>query len=165
MSFAALTSAMVVRQGAAPDWRHFQLPPVLYFNTLVLVASSVTLERSRRKIGATLTFGVDLGGLSWLYATLALGASFLVGQVLAWRNLAGQGLFVATNPSSSFFYVLTALHGLHLVGGLVALVVVLYRVQRRTTPAPRSALAATALYWHFMDVLWLYLLSILAFLL
>ena len=86
---------------------------------------------------------------------------FVFGQVLAWRNLAGQGLFLATSPSSAFFYVLTALHGIHLLGGVAALAYVLRRA--RTAPAGSvvGALDAAALYWHFMAVLWLYLLLLL----
>lgn len=166
MSFAALTSAMVVRQGAAPDWRHFQLPYLLYVNTLVLLASSGTLEWSRRRIAAVPVGGGSLGarheGLSGVYLTLALGLLFVTGQVIAWRQLAAQGLFLATAPSSAFFYVFTALHGLHVLGGLVALFYVLWRLRRLAGAAPRAALRAAALYWHFMGVLWLYLLVILA---
>src|SRR6266576_2221883 len=115
MSFAALTSAMVVRQGAAPDWRHFQLPQLLYVNTLILLASSGTLEWSRRRITAV-SVGAPglvprLAGLAGVYLTLALGLLFVSGQVIAWRQLAAQGLFLATAPSSAFFYVFTALHG------------------------------------------------------
>ena len=157
MSFAALTSAMVVRQGAAPDWRHFQLPQLLYVNTLVLLASSGTLEWSRRRIAAA-----GRAGLSGVSLTLALGLLFVTGQVIAWRQLAAQGLFLATAPSSAFFYVFTALHGLHVVGGLVALSYVLSRLRRMSGAVPRVALRAAALYWHFMGVLWLYLLVILA---
>jgi cytochrome c oxidase subunit 3 len=158
MSFAALTSAMVVRGSAAPDWQHFRLPPILYFNTLVLLASSLTLASARRRI--TPVSAVD--GLPRLYVTLGLGLLFVTGQVLAWRHLAAQGLFLATSPSSAFFYVFTALHGLHVLGGLAGLVYVVRRLRR---PAggrvPTTALGAAALYWHFMDVLWLYLLIIL----
>jgi cytochrome c oxidase subunit 3 len=157
MSFAALTSAMVVRQGAAPDWRHFQLPHLLYVNTLVLLASSGTLEWSRRR-----TMVARVAGLSGVYLTLALGLLFVTGQVVAWRQLAAQGLFLATAPSSAFFYVFTALHGLHVVGGLLALSYVLSRLRRIAGPDPRVALRAAALYWHFMGALWLYLLVILA---
>ena len=82
MSFAALTSAMVVRQGAAPDWRHFQLPYLLYVNTLVLLASSATLEWSRRRMAT-----VPVGAASGVYLTLALGLLFVTGQVIAWRQL------------------------------------------------------------------------------
>src|SRR5947208_12254333 len=153
MSFAALTSAMVVRQGAAPDWRHFQLPALLYVNTLVLLASSGTLEWSRRHISS---------GLAGVYVTLALGLLFVTGQVEACRQLAAQGLFLATAPSSAFFYVLTALHGLHVLGGLGGLGYVLRRLGRLAGPAPVTALGAATLYWHFMDGLWLYLLALLA---
>src|SRR5881397_2155843 len=164
MSFAALTSAMVVRQGAAPDWRHFQLPQLLYVNTLILLASSGTLEWSRRRIAAV-SVGAPglvprLDGLAGVYLTLALGLLFVSGQVIAWRQLAAQGLFLATAPSSAFFYVFTALHGLHVVGGLAGLLYVLRRL-RRVGPVPMTALGAATLYWHFMDVLWLYLLVIL----
>lgn len=162
MSFAALTSALVVRQGASSDWQHFQLPPILYLNTLVLFLSSCTLELSRRRVAAGVPDVVlPPQGLHWLQITLALGLLFVVGQLLAWRSLAAQGLFLATNPSSSFFYVFTALHGLHLLGGVAGLTYVLHRLTRTARPGTRSALGAASLYWHFMGVLWLYLLSIL----
>jgi cytochrome c oxidase subunit III len=150
MSFAALTSAMVVRQGAAPDWRHFHLPQILYLNTLVLLASSGTLEWSWRRS--------DLRGL---YVTLGLGLLFVAGQVVAWRQLAAQGLFLRTAPSSAFFYVLTALHGLHVIGGLGGLAYVLHRLRQRIDGRSRAALGAATLYWHFMGGLWLYLFVLL----
>ena len=87
---------------------------------------------------------------------------FVGGQLLAWRSLAAQGLFLATNPSSSFFYVFTAAHAIHLLGGIIALGYLLLRVRASGGPAPERALAAVSLYWHFMDVLWLYLLLVLA---
>src|SRR3989442_5186757 len=157
MSFAALTSAMVVRASAAPDWQHFRLPLILYFNALLLVASSFTLTWGRRRITAV----TARDGLPGLYLTLGLGVLFVAGQVLAWRQLAAQGLFLATSPSSAFFYVFTALHGLHVLGGLAGLLYVLRRLRRPVGPVPTTALGAAALYWHFMDVLWLYLLMIL----
>jgi cytochrome c oxidase subunit III len=177
MSFSALTSAMIVREGSAPDWRHFHLPLILYLNTLILLASSLTLELSRRRIArdvcpsAVSASGADQGGPRvglrehgpfWLRLTLALGLIFVAGQYLAWRNLRAQGFFLATSPSSSFFYLLTALHGLHLLGGVAGLVYVLRRLSRVCGPAARSALGAASLYWHFVDGLWVYLLLILA---
>ncbi len=165
MSFAALTSAMVVRQSAAPDWRHFELPPILYFNTLILLMSSLTLESARRRIATAAARGALLAPpgprLAGLYLTLTLGLLFVVGQVAAWRRLAIQGLFMATSPSSAFFYVFTALHGLHLLGGLGGLLYVLHRLRRTTGPVPMTALGAATLYWHFMGVLWVYLLTLL----
>jgi cytochrome c oxidase subunit 3 len=160
MSFAAFTSALIVRQGASPDWRHFSLPAILYFNTLVLFASSATLEIARRRVSTFMGGSERLKTpASWLYATLALGLVFLCGQYVAWLQLKSQGLYLATNPSSSFFYVLTAAHALHVFGGLGGLVRVIRKLSKSTLR--RSTLDATSYYWHFMDVLWLYLLFLL----
>lgn len=165
MSFAAYTSALMVRQDTLGDWAHFSLPPILFVNTLLLLASSVTiaLGLGRMKAGAaegSASFATRGG--RWLAVTLGLGLLFVAGQLLAWRSLAAQGLYLATTPGSSFFYVFTALHALHLLGGIAALVYVIRLVRRTPATAPLSAAGATALYWHFMDVLWLYLLLVLA---
>ena len=158
MTFAALTSALVVRKGGALDWRHFTIPSILYLNTLVLIASSVTLEIARRRVAGFM--GSLKGNVTrpsrWLYITLALGLLFVVGQYVAWRQLSAQGLYLASNPSSSFFYVLTAAHVLHLFGGLGGLVRVIRKLGNFSLR--RSTLDATSRYWHFMDVLWVYLL-------
>jgi cytochrome c oxidase subunit III len=161
MSFAAFTSALIVRQGASSDWRHFSLPSVLYFNTVVLLASSVTLELGRRSVAAFMGGSQSRASnpARWLYATLALGLVFVAGQYLAWMQLKSQGLYLATNPSSSFFYVLTAAHALHVFGGLGGLVRVVRKLGK--SALSRSTLDATSYYWHFMDVLWLYLLMLL----
>lgn len=162
MTFAALTSALIVRKGGASDWRHVALPPILYLNTLVLLASSATLEVSRRRIAAFMGGGKTSESnypAGWLYATLALGLLFVSGQYFAWLQLHAQGLFLATNPSSSFFYVFTALHALHLLGGLYALARVVFKLRAHTLR--RVTLDATAHYWHFMDALWIYLLLLL----
>lgn len=111
MSFAAFTSAMFVRQDSSTDWQHFQLPHVLYLNTLILIASSVTLEFSRQRFAAISDAAghaaasakiLLANGVYWLYLTAALGLLFVLGQLLAWRNLVAQGLFLATNPSLPF---------------------------------------------------------------
>jgi cytochrome c oxidase subunit III len=161
MSFAALTSALVVRRGGAVDWRHFTLPSVLYLNTVVLFASSFTLELGRRRI-ATFMGGLRSGAANparWLYVTLLLGMLFVAGQYVAWRQLSAQGLYLATNPSSSFFYVFTAAHGLHVLGGLGGLGRVIGKLNKLVLR--RSTLDATSRYWHFMDLLWVYLLLLL----
>lgn len=166
MSFAAYTSALMVRQDTVPDWAHFRLPPVLFVNTLVLLASSATLAIGYRRMTVgpptARAAGFTASGGRWLLLTLGLGVLFLSGQVLAWRNLATQGLYLASTPGSSFFYVFTGLHALHLLGGMAALVYVLGRFIRTPASPPVTAAGATALYWHFMDVLWLYLLMLLA---
>jgi cytochrome c oxidase subunit III len=171
MSFAAFTSAMFVRQDSSTDWQHFQLPHVLYFNTLILIASSVTLQLSRQRFAvipdaarhaAASAKALLANGIYWLYLTAALGLIFVLGQILAWRNLAAQGLFLATNPSSSFFYLFTALHAVHLLGGMGGLFYVLRKLIRSGGVAETSGLSAFSIYWHFMDLLWVYLLLLLA---
>jgi len=161
MTFAAFTSALIVRQGSALDWRHLSLPRILYFNTLLLLASSLTLEVARRQVGSFMSGRRDgiANPARWLYITLFLGLSFVAGQYVAWLQLRAQGLFLATNPNSSFFYVLTAAHALHVLGGLGGLVRVISRFNRSILR--KSTLDATSLYWHFMDVLWVYLLLLL----
>jgi cytochrome c oxidase subunit 3 len=170
MSFAALTSALVVRQGSGADWQRFALPRILYLDTLILIASSYTLELARKRFAACTSLTSDDGaqaralrsdGLYWLNITLTLGLFFVAGQVLAWQRLASQGLFLATSPSSSFFYLLTAMHGLHLLGGVLGLVYVGYRLRHNARNA-QTSLGTAAVYWHFVDLLWVYLLLVIA---
>ena len=108
-----------MRQSAAPDWQHFQLPSILYWNTVLLLASSGTLELARRRVARDGDAAAVRSGLVLLWLTLGMGLLFVAGQVVAWRDLMAQGLFLATGPSTSFFYVFTVLHALHLLGGVV----------------------------------------------
>src|SRR6266478_7153804 len=102
MTFAAFTSAMVVRQGSANDWRHFSFPIILYFNTATLVASSVTLQIGRRRFAAVLEgLGDAASAIRALYGTLVLGCVFVFGQYAAWLQLRSEGLYLASAPSSS----------------------------------------------------------------
>jgi cytochrome c oxidase subunit III len=161
MMFAAFSSALFVRKGSSLDWRTFTLPSVLYFNTFLLLTSSVTLEVSRRSVAAFMGGRESQVGspARWLYITLLLGLLFVAGQYLAWSQLSAEGLYLATNPSSSFFYVLTATHALHVLGGLGGLVHVIRGLNK--SALRRSTLDAAARYWHFMGALWLYLLFLL----
>jgi cytochrome c oxidase subunit III len=168
MMIAAFTSALVVRQGGAPDWRHLQLPRVLYLDTLILVLSSVTLEIASRHIAAFMGARNEVRTAQsmrvstptfWLYATLVLGLLFVSGQYLAWLQLRAQGLYLATTPNSSFFYLFTVVHALHVLGGLLGLFYVATKLQRGILR--RSTLYAATRYWHFMGALWLYLLFLL----
>jgi cytochrome c oxidase subunit III len=159
MTFAALTSALIVRQGGAKDWQHLELPKILYLNTIVLIASSVTLEIARRRVGAFMRGQRQIQPMRWLYITSGLGVLFVVGQYVAWQQLRAQGLFLATNPNSSFFYVLTALHAIHVTGGLAGLFRVMIRLHKSILR--KSTLDATSRYWHFMGALWVYLLVLL----
>ncbi len=161
MMFAAFTSALFVRKGSSLDWQSFSLPSILYFTTLVLIASSVTLEIARRRITAFMR-GFQTGvenPARWLYVTLFLGLVFVAGQYVAWLQLRAEGLYLATNPSSSFFYLLTVTHALHVLGGLGGIIYILSKLHRGILR--RNQLVASARYWHFMDVLWIYLLLLL----
>jgi cytochrome c oxidase subunit 3 len=161
MMFAALTSALIVRKGSSLDWQGFTLPSILYFNALILIASSVTLEVSRRRV-ATFMGGLKsrvVNPVRWLYVTLFLGLLFVAGQYVAWLQLRAEGLYLATNPSSSFFYLLTAVHALHVLGGLGGLIYVIRKLNKSVLR--RYQLVATARYWHFIGILWLYLLLLL----
>lgn len=160
MTFAAFTSALIVRQGSARDWHHFTLPLILYPNSLVIIASSITLEIAKKRITAFMT-SLRNGKVParWLYITLFLGVLFVAGQTYAWLQLKSQGFGLATNVSYSFFYVLTVAHALHVLGGLGGLVRVIKKLNNASLK--RSTLNAAALYWHFMGALWLYLLLLL----
>jgi cytochrome c oxidase subunit 3 len=160
MFFAAMTSAMVVRTGLSNDWKAFDVPRILFFSTAVLLVSSFTLEGARRRMIAGEWSAVRL----WVNVTAALGSIFLACQVLGWQALAERGLFLASNPANSFYYVLTAGHGVHLLGGVLSLGYVFLRVRAPKRWKTREAvIEAVALYWHFMDVLWIYILGLLVF--
>jgi cytochrome c oxidase subunit 3 len=156
MLFAAFTSAYIVRKGLSDDWRATAFPGILWLNSMVLLASSFTLEKARRWRQVQARFQ------GWWCATTGLGMIFLIGQIVAWQQLVAGGVYVHTNPSSSFFYLLTGTHAVHLLGGVIALLYLSWRVWRRNSGSlGATALGVTALYWHFMDGLWIYLFLLL----
>ena len=162
MLFTALTSAYIVRAASATDWRPLALPRILWLSTALILLSSSTLEAARKNLKRLL----DGSYVRWLSVTSILGVAFLLSQLLAWRQLSRQGVFLSSNPHSSFFYLLTATHGLHLVGGLLALLYLLFRTRQKrddaVAEAKRLASAdAVGIYWHFMDGLWIYLFLLL----
>lgn len=162
MFFVAMVSAAIVRRGApSGDWQPLRagnaLWRILSLNTIVLVASSVALAHSRSRARS----GDALGFRRWWLVASALGVLFLAGQLLAWRQLIAAGLYLATNPSSSFFYLITAAHGVHLAGGIVALLVVAFRPARKMTQD--AAVEAASMYWHAMDAIWIFLFLFLMF--
>ena len=164
MLFTALSSAYIVRAAGASDWRPLAMPRLLWLSTGINLASSFTLEIARRSVRS----GREQNYSRWLLATLLLGLGFLVSQFLSWRQLVAQGIYLASNPHSSFFYLLTGIHGLHLLGGIIGLDYLLLRTWRRRVEADaeakRQATAdAVPIYWHFMDALWLYLFGLLFF--
>jgi cytochrome c oxidase subunit III len=157
MFFMALVSAFLVRKGTSNDWVAVHLPLLIWINTAVLLASSATLEIARKRLAES-----DRSGFRriWLVTT-ALGVLFLVGQIFVWRQLAGQGIFLATNPASSFFYIFTGAHAVHLFGGVGALIFVALRKAEKAGVSLSVAAEITGYYWHFMDGLWVFLLALL----
>lgn len=160
MSFAAFTSALFIRQ-ASTDWTHIAAPRILFVSTAILLLSSCLMEMSRRRLdgGPDLQIKERGRGLILLVATLVLGLAFVGGQYLAWRQLAGQGLYLTTNPNSSFFYLLTGVHAAHVLGGIVALGYLLVLLARSGS-VRRNLINGVVVYWHFMAALWLYLLVV-----
>jgi cytochrome c oxidase subunit III len=158
MLFTALSSAYIVRAASANDWQPLAMPRVLLLSTALILISSATVEKFRRHVKA-----LAISTTPWLLTTVVLGIGFLGSQYMAWRQLARQGLFLATSPHSSFFYLLTAVHGLHLFGGLLGLLYVLVRLRtRQLIHARQVGLAdAVTIYWHFMGALWIYLFLLL----
>ena len=164
MMFTALSSAYIVRAASSNDWQPLKMPRILLLSTALIILSSGTLEAARRKWKDT----VNNAQRRWLLLTVVLGVGFLTSQLLAWRQLVRQGVYVASNPHSSFFYLLTAAHGVHLLGGLTALVYLTLRKRPSQEDQPAVAKSqagadAVTLYWHFMDFLWLYLFVLLFF--
>lgn len=185
MVFISLTSAYIVRQGLPTfddssnsyvrDWGSVSLPWMLLgINTLILLASSVTMELARRDAARQAALapvmsipGVSLGNESkfpWLWITVVLGIGFLAGQWMAWSVLHDRGFYVNTNPSSSFAFLLTIAHAVHIVGGMIALLwAATLTLRHKTIEAKRIAVDITAWYWHFMAVLWIYIFALLGF--
>jgi cytochrome c oxidase subunit 3 len=156
--FSLFASAYFMRMGF-PDWRALPLPRTLWLNTGILVLSSIALQcavmASRNGQRDMVRLALVTGGLTAL--------AFLAGQIVVWRQLVAEGYFLASNPANSFFYLITAMHGLHILGGLVAL--------GRTTatawrPEPRDRLTLSvelcAIYWHFLLLVWLAIFAVLA---
>ena len=157
MFFMALASAFLVRKGTSGDWVAVHIPTLLWFNTAILLLSSATLEMARKRLAKD-----DSAGFKnlWLGTTI-LGVAFLVGQVVAWRQLNSQGIYLASNPASSFFYIFTGAHALHLIGGVAALIYVARRNFDAAKVTRSVAAEVASYYWHFMDALWLFLLALL----
>lgn len=185
MIFVSYSSAYIVRKGLPTldprgetlihDWLPIELPNFLLVNTFVLLLSTLTMELARRQaireVGISATDPVHpptrikTNDIPWLGLTAVLGLGFLAGQWLVWRELGVRGFYLATSPSSSFFYLLTATHGLHLLGGIVTLLVASAAALffRQSAASRGVMLDVTGWYWHFMTLLWVYLLCLMKF--
>lgn len=175
LMFAALTITYVSLIGTV-NWRPIALPPLIWLSTALIITSSLTLEASRRSWRR----GDTLKTYRRLLVTTLLGAAFIVSQLFCWQILVAQKVYVTSNPHGSFFYLLTGLHALHIIGGIAALCYLLMRVRRATQNAtkaptsngeralnlsrlPQAAFDAGVLYWHFVDGLWVYVFMLLLF--
>ena len=156
----------------ANHWTHFPLPISLFLiNTLVLLASSATMEMARRQVTKRAALaplegipGVSLNEryLPWLPLTIVLGFGFVAGQTMAWRGMAARGYYLATTPSSTFVYLATILHAVHVGAGLIALLCAAgMAVLKASWDSRRIIVDISAWYWHFMGVLWIYLFGLL----
>ncbi len=183
MFFIALVSAFFVRQSTGHfdvhenfvnDWRPLAVPHILWFNTAVLLLSSVTMEMARRQLFHEIDVMEEWLGLGrpavkraapWLMATLVLGVMFLAGQWIAWEQLVREGFrFTSPDPSSHFFYLITGIHGLHLVFGILALIgalVALFKLKK--IEFRQVAVDCISWYWHAMGLFWVFLFVLLVF--
>jgi cytochrome c oxidase subunit 3 len=171
MTFAVLTTAYVARTSGARDWQPIEMPSLLWLSTALILASSITFEAARRSLTWRQT---ENGGYRrWLTWTLVLGFGFLIAQAIVFRQLIARGFYLANNPHSAFFYILTGTHGVHLIGGIIALTYLL--VQNNHSRAhfvvinemeahikQRTLSGVVALYWHFIAGLWIFLFALLS---
>ena len=157
MFFMALASAFLVLHHSSHVWVAVHLPRILWANTAVLMGSSFALERARGR----LSLGDDRGFRKLWLVTTVMGFLFVAGQLVAWRQLAAQGVYIASNQASSFFYIFTGAHGVHLLGGVAALLFVSLRNFEKTQISKSLAAEITSYYWHFMDGLWIFLFALL----
>lgn len=153
MLFASQTSAYLVKR-AEGDWTEFEIPTIFWFSTIVLFISSLTMHfsvKAAREDKQTLL-------KSLVFTTFILGMTFLGMQYLGWQELQAQGIYMKGNPSGSFFYVFTGLHGVHIILGLGILIGTLIMAIRNKINSKNTLLAELcATSWHFLDILWIYL--------
>lgn len=183
MFFVALVSAFFVRQSSGHfdvhdnfinDWRPLAVPHILWLNTAVLLLSSASMEMARRQLFHEVDVMEEWLGLGrpavkraapWLAGALVLGVAFLAGQWIAWKQLVNEGYrFTSPDPSSHFFYLITGIHGMHLVLGIIALgwaLVGLFTLKK--IEFRQVAVDTVAWYWHTMGLFWLFLFVLLVF--
>ena len=153
MMFSGLTSGYIVRMDEG-DWVRFEMPSVFYISTAIILLSSLTMNYSLQSVKKGNLQGVKMGAL----ITLILGSLFSITQWLGWKDLVSNGIHFVGNPSGSFFYILTGLHLVHLLVGLIALIIVSIKAAKnKYTLDNYLGLRICSLYWHFLDVLWVYL--------
>ena len=154
MMFAGLTSAYIVRRNMA-NWVTFELPIAFWYSTAVIIASSITVWLAQQKFKNREMSAYR----SLITATFILGLLFVALQIVGFVGLAKVGLALGRNPSVDFLYVIVGLHALHVIGGLVALLVIFIKAFSKSVRSYNSVpVEVMATYWHFVDFLWIYLL-------
>ena len=162
VTFAALVVVFVIRSRNSFNWTGIILPPVLWADTLLLIASSLTYEKGHAKLRKD----DQLGFYRWTLCSFGLGVLFLVGQLAAWWQILRAGQLVTNNPHSSFFFILSGMHGLHIIVGLAGLGALLYRTHEPASGPKwqmntRVLANAVAVFWHYLDGLWVVLFGLL----
>jgi cytochrome c oxidase subunit 3 len=156
MLFAGLTSAIVVRK-AEGNWLIFSMPRAFYISTAVILISSLTMNNAVRFVKK----GLNKKATLQLIATFLFGISFAFTQVSGWYALNSQNVYFtgrAANAAGSFFYMLTWLHLMHMVGGLISLIVTAINSSKnKYSPENTLGIRLTAVFWHFLGILWVYL--------
>ncbi len=165
MTFGGMIGAYIVlATNGAAEWRPFDLPGQVWISTLLIISGSITYHLGQKALFAS---KFDRSR-KFLIATTALGAAFISSQLLVWLALVNRGFYMSGNPYAGFFYILTAVHAVHVIGGIVALGTILLRTWNRTDSEDeilyrRSLARSVGWYWHFMGALWLVLLMLLGF--
>ena len=165
MTFGGLIGAyVVIATKNELEWKPFNLPFQVWISTLLILSSSLTYQISKNALQAE----NQIKAKNWLLATTVLGGMFISSQILSWLELVRQGIYMASNPYAGFFYILTAVHALHVFGGILVLGYILLRIWNKTFSTEelekrKSVSSAVGLYWHFMDGLWLVLFVLLGF--
>lgn len=161
MMFGAFTSAYIVKQGAG-NWLDFPIPKIFYLSTLVIVASSVCLHVARNMFNS----GKESLYRIFLFTTLVLGLLFVTLQYFGWQEMKSYGIDLKVNVAGSFFYLITFAHVAHVVGGIAALIVTsinAYILSFNRTESRKNRLEMVLHYWHFVDLLWIYLFIFLVY--
>ena len=165
MTFGGLISAyVVIATNAAAEWNPFDLPVQVWVSTVLILAGSVTYTIAQSALNAENQPKAKI----WFLVTTVFGGMFIASQLLAWFALVQRGVYVQSNPYAGFFYILTAVHAAHVIGGIVALGFIVLRTWEETSSVEemtkrQQVSNAVAWYWHFMGALWIILLLLLGF--
>lgn len=165
MTFGGLIGAyVVIATNGVAEWKPFDLPIQVWLSTILIVASSVTYH-----LAQTTVFKNDHKKLRrYLIATTVLGAAFISSQIIVWLDLVERGYYMSGNPYAGFFYIITGIHAVHVLGGVIALGAIILRTAVQTEYGPelqyrRNLARSVGWYWHFIGILWIVIFAMLGF--